>query len=99
MSNSFGPLSREQFQALVNAPHGTASKEIRRRDPLWGRAPGEKIEFAVEFRANITDGIAYVKASSQDEANELARLLSFSDIDWDNGSFEVVTVTPREETP
>src|ERR1035437_3871322 len=46
-----GPLSREQFKALVDAPFGHATKEIRKIDPLYGRADGEKFEFEVRCRA------------------------------------------------
>lgn len=93
---STGPIPREEFAALVDAPHGEAADVIRQYDPFWGLAPGEKIEFEVEVRAEVIGG-AVVKAASLEEAKKLAAKLSKQDIEfdlYDIDDWDVETVNP-----
>jgi hypothetical protein len=92
---STGPLSRETFKKLVDAPYGQAKKEIQKIDPLYGREPGELIEWKVRFRADMM-GTAFVKATSEEEAENLAAELSPNDVDWDTytDDFDVIDVEP-----
>ncbi|MBN8958022.1 MAG: hypothetical protein J0H17_15845 [Rhizobiales bacterium] len=81
-----GPLSREEFAALIDAPYGRATEVIRKYDPMFGRAPGEQIEWEVTFERDVTqEGYAVVKASSEEEAREVAEGLSSFEIDWNDG--------------
>lgn len=94
-----GPMSRETFAAAVAAPAGQAAKIIQNYDPQWGRAPGEKFEWKVRVQRDGSDsGTAYVKAASQEEADELADKLGEGDIDWDydDGGFYVTSVEPNK---
>jgi hypothetical protein len=92
---STGPIPREEFAKLLSAPYGEAAKRIRRYDPMWGRADGEKIKWRVEVTGQIT-GSAYVEASSEDEASKAAENLSAAEIDWDGGreDFQVLSIEP-----
>lgn len=79
----FGPLSRDEFQALVDAPYGTAVRAIREHDPLFRREPGEKIEWLCRF-SRVVDyqGEAYVWAETEEEARKRANALPEEDIEW-----------------
>lgn len=90
-----GPISREAFRELVQAPAGQARKKIQEYDPFWGREEGAKIDYEVTVSGMI-QGTALVKASSQDEADKLADDLNDADIDWGGGSddFTVLSVAP-----
>lgn len=92
---STGPIPREKFAALVDAPFGEAAKQIRKFDPLWGLAQGTKIKWRVECSGKLYGG-AIVEASSEEEAMKLADKLTTNDVDWDNGSddFEILSVEP-----
>ena len=91
----FGPLSKEEFAALIPLPAGEAARSIQKVDPFWGRQPGEKIRFKVRVRSTGDEGTAYVEAASQKEADKLADDLDSSEIDWDYDSdYEVVSVEP-----
>ncbi len=75
MSGSLGPLSQEEFKALVEAPYGAAKLAIQKHDPLWGRDepdPGEKRKWRVT-----------VEAETEEEAEELAQAIPDSQINWD----------------
>lgn len=76
-----GPLSREELRALAAAPHGQAVKVIRKHDPLFGRQEGEKIEWSVEYTAEIK-GYATVMATSLKEAEKEADNLEVANISW-----------------
>ncbi len=98
-----GPIPREKFDALVNAPHGEARDIIRQYDPFWGLPLGEKIEFEVEVRAEVIGG-AIVKAASLEEAKKLAKSLTRDDIEFDTYSLRdcdwtVETVEPVKPSP
>lgn len=93
-----GPIPRETFDTLVNAPHGEARDLIRQHDPFWGLAPGTEIEFEVEVRAEVIGG-ATVKASSLEEAKQRAKNLKAADIEFDtyglsDGDWTVETINP-----
>lgn len=91
-----GPLSREQFAALVAAPYGEAVKAIRKHDPLYDRDEGEPIKWKIRLRRTSTEtGIAYVEAATEKGAEALADLLNERDISWDyddSDEFEIVSV-------
>jgi hypothetical protein len=82
--------------ALVNAPFGHATKAIRKYDPLYGRAVGEKINWRVRCEAMRTTGIAEVEASSAEDAAAAAADLSFHEVDWDGDedSFRILSIEP-----
>ncbi len=90
-----GPLTREQIRELAEAPFGTARAEIQKYDPLWGKAEGDKIEFEIVCQGTL-EGRAYVKAASQEEADNLADDLNGAEIDWDvaRDDFTVISVEP-----
>lgn len=94
-----GVLPREKLAELAAAPHGEATKVIRRYDPQWARAPGEKFDWIVKVRRGSGTGEAIVKAADQKEADELADDLRESDIEWDYDSdgFIVESVEPYIE--
>lgn len=97
----FGPLPVAEWQAALAAPHGQATKIIRKYDPQWGRASGEKFEWTVKVeRSGSSLGTATIKASSQEEANKIADALSEADIDWDDDDtgFEILSVEPTKDT-
>ena len=91
-----GPIPLLQFRELIDLPFGRAAAVIQRYDPEWGRRPGEKFEWKVEVR-RADQGVAYIKAASQEEADRLADDLVESDIDWDNDGddFTIVSVEPK----
>jgi hypothetical protein len=98
-----GPIPREKFDALVNAPHGEARNVIQQHDPFWGLPPGTKIDFEVEVCAEIIGG-AIVKAASLEEAKKLADNLTRDDIEFDTYSvrecsWTVETVNPLKPAP
>lgn len=90
-----GPMDRSAFAKLVDLPFGKAALEIRKFDPMWGLAPGAKIDWRVECRGHLT-GIAHVKASSKEEAEKLACDLTDGEVDWDicPDDFEILSVEP-----
>ena len=92
---STGPIPREEFKELARAPAGEARKRIRDYDPLWGVREGEKIEWEVICDGQMR-GRVIIKASSQEEADELADNLSDAEIDWEcaTGDFDVISVEP-----
>lgn len=93
-----GPIPRDEFKALVSAPFGEAEKVIRKFDPLWHRAPDEKIKWRVKFTMEATMvGYATVEASSEPEAEALANDISDASICWDhdsNGRSIIEEITP-----
>lgn len=91
-----GPIPREEFARLIDAPYGAALKAIRKYDPMYGRAEGEKISWCVEVTA-MTSGTARVEASSEEEAEKIAENLSSAEIDWDGAieDLEVLSVRPE----
>lgn len=96
-----GPIPREKFKALVDAPHGDARDLIRQYDPFWGLPPGTEIEFEVEVRAEVIGG-AIVKASSLEEAKKLAKNLTRDEIEFDTyglNDWDVETVNPVTPAP
>jgi hypothetical protein len=80
-----GPISQEQMQALAESPaFGVATAELRKHDPFWGRADGEKIRWRVTIYSKaLMKATAFVEASSEDEANKLADAIEDSSLDWD----------------
>jgi hypothetical protein len=92
-----GPMPRDQFRELVDAPFGAATKAIRKYDPQFGRADGEKFRWRVHAESTMR-GSAYVMASSQEEADDLAADLDCNDFDWCDYSsdFDVLEVEPHE---
>lgn len=93
-----GPVPREKFNALVDAPHGEARDTIRQYDPFWGLPPGAKIKFEVEVRADLI-GYAVVEAASLEEAKKLAAKLPVAEIEFDvhdltDHDWTVETVNP-----
>jgi hypothetical protein len=96
---STGPIPRDEFVKLVNAPYGEALKGIRKYDPLWGRQPGEKIKWKVKCRTvGIRYGEAEVEATSEQHAKKLAENLTYDEVewDWDEDDFEIVKVEAAE---
>ena len=98
-----GPLSREEFRGLVDAPYGQAKKAIRKHDPLFGVTPGEKIKWVVTAEQDCPmRGTAFVSAASKEEADELGGKLTYNDFDWDvidcraAYAFDVIEVEPAE---
>lgn len=77
-----GPIPRLLFKGLVGAAHGQALKAIRQFDPLFGREPGEKIKWQVTAECRVR-GYATIEATSQNEANRLARDLLDAEFSWD----------------
>ncbi len=81
---STGPMPREEFYALVEAPHGTAAKAIRKHDPFWGLPDGAKIEWCAIFTKEVeVEGYAYIKAASKSEAEVTAKQLTADKIEYD----------------
>ncbi len=93
---STGPVPRDKFRELINAPCGEAVKIIRQYDPLWGIPAGKKIMWRVDCRRTRIDGLAYVEASSEKEAQNLADDLAGCEVDWDTDEddFEILSVKP-----
>jgi hypothetical protein len=88
-TTSTGPITREKLFELAAAPYGEALKEIRKIDPLWGFAPGEKIKFRVTAsRYAREEGFATVEAETEEEAKELADKLKESEFSWDAVGFD-----------
>lgn len=81
-----GPLSKDELRALVDAPFGQATKIIRRHDPLYGRAPGEKIRWKVRLEGHM-QGTAYVEAATEKEASDLADKITESSLIAAYGSY------------
>ena len=94
-----GPIPREKFVELINAPFGEATKVIRKYDPLYGREDGEVIRWNVKFaRKAYETGYATVEASSKEEAEKIASEMSGSKIDWepdyDDELGEIIDIEP-----
>jgi hypothetical protein len=96
-----GPLSREEFAALVAAPYGAAANAIRKHDPLYGiKEDGEPIKWEVYATRRATEeGYAEVAASSIEEALELAGKLKSSAFSWDCGHVYDDAPNIQEVTP
>lgn len=95
-----GPLSPEEFKALVDAPHGQALKAIQKFDPLYGKfsAEGEPRKWRVKLVKEVTaTGFVTVEAVTKEEAEALAHGISDYKIDWDyddDGTSYVEEVKP-----
>ncbi len=83
-----GPVPRAKFYALVDAAYGEATKVIRKYDPMFGRKEGEQLQWLVTYTQEIY-GYAYVHATSEKEARELAKRL--------NRSKEIAWETPEKD--
>jgi hypothetical protein len=94
---STGPVPREKFAEIVNAPFGHAAKLIRKYDPLWGLPAGAKIKWKVECRRTLQYGTAYVEATSDKAAAAEAEDLCGDDVDWDNDpdDFDIISIEPE----
>lgn len=98
-----GPIPRHEFRKLATAPHGEALRVIRKHDPLFGREPGEKIKWRVEFERRARErGYGVVEAATLKEAQELAEKLKAREIDWEpdwnsDEQGEVVSLEPDVE--
>lgn len=95
-----GPIPRDVFAQIVNAPHGEAKRMIRKYDPLFGVQDGEKVKWKVTVeRQGADQGYAIIEASSKEEADDLADELQEHEIDWDydSGDLEVISVEPYVE--
>lgn len=77
-----GILTRDELRALAAQPgFGEARKAIRRRDPMWGVAVGETIEWRVSMSRDSRDeGYVIVRAASAEEAERLAGDVKEADI-------------------
>lgn len=83
---SLGPITSDDMLAAIAAPAGGAAKIIRKSDPMWGREPGEEIEWRVRLRAKRPlSGTVIVSATSAKEAMQRAEDLDSWAIDWDDG--------------
>lgn len=92
---STGPMPREEFAKLVSAPFGEARKAIRKYDPLYGRAPGEKITWTVRVeQMGRREGTVEVEAVDEKAAREKVHDLSGDDIEWDcdDDDFRIVSI-------
>ena len=72
---SFGALSREEFQQLVDAPYGEARARISDPYDLLARRMAHMI---IEQRAKMLDVVVddeFIRASAQDLANDLIELI------------------------
>ncbi len=98
-----GPLSREEFRALSNAPFGTALDVIRKHDPLYGRQPGEKLRWLVTLKREIPErGYATVMAETEEEAAQVAANLTEAEIDWEpdcDACYDEGTIVKVEPEP
>lgn len=98
---STGPISRDEFAALIAAPFGEARKAIRKHDPLWGRETGEVIKWEVRYSRKVREeGYATVEAATLKEAEKLADKVPCSQISWDIGDsydddVEIESVEPK----
>lgn len=70
-----GPLSREEFARLVQAPFGKAIEAIREYDPQYGRQPGEKFRWKLTARCEM-QGVAYVMAADEKAWGESRKMAS-----------------------
>jgi hypothetical protein len=98
---STGPVPREVFAKLGEAPFGAAVKIIRRYDPLYGRVEGKKIKWTVLCETNgRRAGTAEVEATSEKAAEKAAENLSYDDVewDWDEDDFTIISIKPAAET-
>lgn len=80
---STGPIPRDVFASLANAPFGKALETIRQYDPLHARAEGEPIKWRVILRRKMWErGTVIVEAASETEAESMADEISCNQIDW-----------------
>jgi hypothetical protein len=91
---STGPITREQFKRIVDAPFGAAGEMIRKYDPLWGLKPGEKMEWEVTVQ-RMQQGTVIVKAATEEEAQNMAGEVNESDVNWDSRDDEMEVVEVR----
>lgn len=85
MPSSFGPLSPEEMQQAIAAPHGAAVKIIRQHDPMWGRAHGEAIKWKVRVTQEVVmEAFVEVEADSQEDALAAAEALDANKLSWDH---------------
>jgi len=98
---STGVVPRAAFAEAVKAPFGQAKEIIRKYDPLWGYAPGEKFPWTVKADTmHPAQGRATVLAETQEEADKLADELGLNDFDWDydyNDEWHITLVEPKSE--
>lgn len=91
-----GPISREQFAELVAAPFGKAIEAIREYAPQYGRAPGEKFRWKITARCEM-EGVAYIMAADEKEANKIADDITDGEFDWDapfTNDLDIISVEP-----
>lgn len=87
----YGILSKEEFFKLHAMPHGAAAKEIRKKDPLWGRTSGNaddmrpyKIKATATCTIYQTESQTFtVSACSEEQAKEIAGELA-DNHHWNN---------------
>lgn len=94
---STGPVPREEFATLIDAPYGEAAKKIRKYDPLFGIPPGTKIKWTVRCETmGRRDGTAEVEAASEKEAAALAENLTYDEVEWDfdEDDFRILSIKP-----
>lgn len=96
-----GPIPRDEFAAMIEAPFGKAREAIRKYDPLWGRETGEVIKWQVLFTRKVREeGRAIVEAATAEEAEKLAQKIPCGQICWDVGDswdddIEIESVEPK----
>lgn len=94
-----GPIPREEFAKLIDAPFGAATKAIRKYDPLYARAPGEKITWTVRVEAmGRREGTVEIEAPDEKSAREKVCDLSGDDIewDWDEDDFRILSIKAED---
>lgn len=86
--NPTGPVSAEELRRIADLPYGKAVDELRKHDPFWGRAEGEKIKWRVRYTERVTmRGSVTVEAASEEEAVKIAdKLTDEGKINFDDDS-------------
>lgn len=96
-----GPMARDKFMALVDAPYGEAAEKLRELDPKWGRPESEWTKrFQVELSRTVFEtATTFIEAASLEEAKQLAEELHADEVDWDydySDAPEVESVTDAD---
>lgn len=83
---STGPIPRDVFARLIDAPHGEALNTIRKYDPLFRRQNGELLKWKVTYFRTILDtGTAIIEAADEKQAWIIADKISTKEISWSMG--------------
>ena len=94
-----GPLDRETFKKLTDAPFGKATEIIRQYDPFWGPWGRRRKSDGRSGDEATGRGVAlWRKLSAKGKPMRWPMTLTMDDIKWDD-DFDILSVKPHVDPP